>query len=466
MGRINTNKAMTAVYVVSVLALAAIAAAAAPVDAPAQPAAKTLTLEAVEPQGNRITESSVIRGYLGLEIGSELDQDAILAGIERLRATGFFESVDFYTRPGSRRGAVVLVVEVVEIGPQLRFGTGNSDLDGWYLIPAELNLDNAGGYGERAALQLRLGYRLAGLYAHYLRGVGPHEELFWGARAHAFGLNQVYFDNGIEYAQPVVRGGADVHVGRKLGGAWSLSWGLKVEAVAVDSTGTVWHADRLDSVESGDEIEFEDLPAAVAASVGSYARSAWHTELVLDTRSSRRRAGTPESGFWGRLQVEAVRQDIEDGESDYFAAANVDVRAYRKLGAGVLAGSARGALVGAEALFPDRYFLGGLYTVRGFPSAALSDPGGDRGVWFGSLEYRAPLLGSAVRPRLAGSVFFDAGGSLVGDSRRDDIAAGAGWGLRLRLGDSWYLGTDAALPLSVSPTGESFHAHLSLGWRF
>lgn len=467
MGNIKTITITAMCCAVFAGALAVSGALAAPEFNPPRQAARTavnpLTLEGIETEGNSRTLPAVIAGYLGLETGSELDQGAILAGIERLRGSGFFETVEFYTRPGSRRGAVILVVEVKEIGPGLRFGTGNSDLDGWYLIPAEVSLDNISGRGERAALQLRFGYRLTGLYAHYLRGQGPHERTFWGARAHAYSLNQVYFANGIEYAQPLVRGGLDLHLGRKLGRGWSLAAGLRAEAVEVDSTGIAWQDDDFAGVQRDDEVAFEDLPAGIAAAVGKYDRVAWRADLVLDTRSTLRRAGTPEAGLWGRLRLEAVRQQAEFQESDRFGAASLDMRIYQRLGAGVLAGSARGAVVGGESFFPDRHYLGGLYTVRGFPSNSLTRPGGDRGIWHSSLEYRAPLLGSARKPRVAGSLFLDAGGN---GEKGNTIAAGAGWGLRVRLGEAWYLGSDVAWPLTDSPAEESFHAHLSLGWKF
>jgi outer membrane protein assembly factor BamA len=467
MGNNRTTTAITICCAIFVGTLAATEALAVPELNPPREAARTavnsLTLENMEFQGNSRTSAEVIAGYLGLETGSDLDQGAILAGIERLRASGFFNSVEFYTRPGSRRGAVILVVEVKENGPGVRFGTGNSDLDGWYLIPAELSLDNIGGNGERAALQLRLGYRLIGLYAHYLRGVGPHERTFWGARAHGYSLNQVYAADGIMYAQQLTRGGLDLHVGRKLGGGWSLAAGLRSESVEVDSTGTVWRDDDLAGVSSGDDVAFGDLPAGIAAGVGKYNRIAWRTDLVLDTRSSRIRAGSPESGVWGRLRLEAVNQQVEDQEDDRFGAASIDARFYQKLGAGVFAWGARGAVVGNESRFPDRHYLGGLYTVRGFPSNSLSQPGGDRGIWHSSLEYRAPLMGPANQPRVAGSLFVDAGGN---GEHGETVAAGAGWGLRLRLGESWYLGGDVAVPLTDSPAADSFQGHFSLGWKF
>ncbi len=438
-----------------------------PSPAAAKSAAKTLTLESIELPSGTKTSPAVIEGYLGLHAGDALDPSQLRDGIEKLRTSGLFESVDFYTRRGSERGALILVLELEERGPGLRFGTGNSDLDGWYLIPAELSLDNLTGQGERAALQWRFGYRLTGVYAHYLRGRNPHEKVLWGVRANVHSLNQVYFDEGLEYAQPTVRGGLDFHIGRKLGNGFQLTAGLEAETVQVDSTGSVWEDDRFAGVRRDDEVPFEDLPTAIAEAVGKYERAAWRVDLTLDRRSSRLRAGTPESGVWGRLRLEAIRQKTIEARAaerdERFGAASLDFRAYQPLSTGVLAWSARGAVIGSEAFFPDRNYLGGLYTVRGFPSASLSGPGGSRGLWFSSLEYRAALSGPSAQPRVAGSLFVDAGGR---GEHGETVAVGAGWGLRARLFDDWYLGTDVAVPISDSPVRESFHSHLSLGWRF
>lgn len=73
-------------------------------------------LEDVEIQGNRRTRESVILRELEFEPGEVLDLDDpdIETSRYRLLATGFFTSVNLRLRRGSRRGAVVLVVEVVE----------------------------------------------------------------------------------------------------------------------------------------------------------------------------------------------------------------------------------------------------------------------------------------------------------------------------------------------------------------
>ncbi len=422
---------------------------------------KILTLEAVEPHGNTRTSLEVIERYLGLTPGMPIDQADLLAAVARLRDSDLFDAVDYYTRPGETRGTLVLVLEVEERGPDVRFGTGNSDLDGWYLIPAALSLDNLTGRGEQAALQLMFGYRTVGLSMYYRRGTAPADRTFWGAEFRITGNERVYFVDGVEYGHPVARGGLNLQLGRRLGGAWSLSTTSGGAPGAATAAAGWWRAAAGGGAGVGGGALSGAPPAGIAADVGERERTTWRTDLVLDTRSAMRRAGSPTSGLWGRLRLGYTFQEQGD-----FPSASCDLRTYRPLGAGVLGLHGRAAYVGEDAPFYDRLYLGGLYTVRGFPSQSLTAPAGDEWLCNGSLEFRAPLLGDAARPRVAGVLFLDAGQGGDVDGSSGDVAVGIGWGFRVRLGWLGYLGTDIAVPLTDSPVDESFHGHASLGWSF
>jgi outer membrane protein assembly factor BamA len=138
-----------------------------------------------------------------------------------------------------------------------------------------------------------------------------------------------------------------------------------------------------------------------------------------------------------------------------------DLRAYRAVAGGALALRLRGGAVQSDAAFYDRYHLGGLYTVRGFPSQSLSPPEGDTRFWTAALEFRAPLAGRSDRPRVLGFVFADAG-----DGDGKPAAASAGFGFRIRV--PWFdsLGIDFGMPITESPVDEAFHANAALGWNF
>jgi outer membrane protein assembly factor BamA len=423
--------------------------------------AKPLTLESIETNGNTRTSTAVIQRYLGLTPGDTFNQDDLLAAINRLRRSELFVSVDFFTRPGQQRGALVLILDVVERNIEFRLGTGNTDLNGWYLIPASLSFNNLTGHGENAALRLYFGYRTFGVTAHYRRGTAPGDRTFWGAEAQVLGQNRVYFLDGVEYIHPLATGTFDLHLGRRLSNAWSLELGLSAESVDADSTGSVHMDDEFRGLEVGDEVPFAELPPSIAAAVGERERSIWRLDLVLDTRHAKTRADSPVSGLWGRLRTQYTL-----GKDADYPAASCDLRAYQSVGEGVLALRTRAAVVGDGAPFYDRQYLGGLYTVRGFPSQSLSAPAGDDWIWHSSLEYRAALLGDPANPRVTGALFVDTGRSRNSAGMTNDVAVGAGWGFRIRLGWLGYFGVDLAFPLTDSPIDESVHGHASLGWSF
>jgi outer membrane protein assembly factor BamA len=74
------------------------------------------TLEGVEVRGNKTTFSSVVLRYVPFHAGDILDvDDPELESMRfRLLGTGFFRDVHLSLRRGTRRGYVVLVVEVIE----------------------------------------------------------------------------------------------------------------------------------------------------------------------------------------------------------------------------------------------------------------------------------------------------------------------------------------------------------------
>ncbi len=425
-------------------------------------AARELLLEAVEVTGNVRTPEATVRLYLPLRPGERVGQDRLVAAVEELRGSGLFDTVDFHTRPGGERGRVVLVLEVTERPIGVRLGTGNTDLDGWYLIPAELSLDNRLGRGERLDLQVRFGYRTAGVVLAFDEPRVGDGRTFWGAEAALLATQRLYFADGVEYDHRVERTRFAVRAGRRLSRLFSASLGLRLETVEADSTAEVHADDDARGVSRGDDLPFARLPAGVAAGVGRRERSALSADLRLDSRRARQVAGSPAGGAWGRLRLEGCL-DGDDG----FGAADLDLRLYRAALGGAFAARLRGSAVGAGAPFYDRLYLGGLYTVRGFPGQSLSDSAGDTWLWSGSLEWRAPLLGDPARPRLAGLLFLDAGDSgRDSDPRLRDLAVGAGWGLRLRVGWLGWLGLDLATPLSHSPADEAVRAHASIGWAF
>lgn len=425
---------------------------------------RTLVLESVAIEGNTRTSRDVALQSFPLREGEPVDPDGLLDAVDALRAADLFTRVDFRTEPGTERGKLKIVLVVEEKSVELRFGTGYQDLDGWYLVPAELRFDNRWGRGERLRLTSKIGYRVAGLELTFRElQAGDHGQLFWGADLGVFGLERVYFVDGVEYAHPLGRGHLGAHLGHRLGTSWRAEIGVRFETVDADSSARANEDDELRGVSRGDDLPFDELPAGVAEDVGRRKGEILHAEIVRDTRATRLLASTPVSGLWGRVRAEALLR--ENASSPAFTA---DLRGYQRIVGIVAAVRLRGGVVGEEAAFYDRFHLGGLYSVRGFPSQSLAPPDGDTRFWTATLELRGPLAGRPDRPRVAGLLFFDAGQGWTSEIpvRAEDIATSLGFGVRIRVPWVESIGLDLGIPISESPVDESFHANASLGWNF
>ena len=421
-----------------------------------------LLLEAIAIEGNTRTPRETVYHYLPLRPGQSVSPEEIVVAVEKLRGSGLFEEVDYSSRPGSKRGTIVLLLDVTEWGVDFRFGAGYQDLSGWYLIPAELRFDNRLGRGERTRLHARLGHRLAGvafLFEEPRFGDGRNH---WGFSLSGFGNNRIYYVDGIEYRHALSRASFEAHAGRRLTEHLEIELGGCVESVEVDSFAEAYSESEALGVDIGDRLEVGDLPAGVAADVGKESRGILRLDWTWDSRGPRLVAGSPASGLWGRVRTEEIIQGDHG-----FPRVTADLRTYGAFASTALAARLRAGFAGESAPFHDRFYVGGLYTVRGFPSQSLSDPSGETKFWSASVEVRRALIGSKENPRLAGLLFLEAGDGWNDESPRwSDIAAGAGYGFRLRVPWVGWLGVDVGIPLTDTPAEESFHGHASIGWTF
>ena len=94
-------------------------------------APRTLILEDIELTGTGRTPLATVYRFMSLRPGQPIDQAVLIAGVAELRASGLFKEVDFFTRPGTTRGQLVLVLEVKDHSFDFRWAVGNTNLDGW-----------------------------------------------------------------------------------------------------------------------------------------------------------------------------------------------------------------------------------------------------------------------------------------------------------------------------------------------
>ena len=142
------------------------------------------------------------------------------------------------------------------------------------------------------------------------------------------------------------------------------------------------------------------------------------------------------------------------GSAYTFGQFELDLRGYRPLGPGILAGQVYTEAVAGTAPFQQLPLLGGDERMRGYREGRFRDDV----YWTAQTEYRYPLFW-----RLKGVAFASVGevGPRWGAALVEDVEAAAGLGGRFRFTDD---GVHGRLDLAYSPTG--LELYLSLGEAF
>jgi outer membrane protein assembly factor BamA len=254
------------------------------------------TLEGLEVRGNTTTLARVVLRYVPLRAGDVLDVDDPELELTRFRllGTGFFRDVQLSLRRGTRRGYVVLVVDVVErntiIVDGLWLGV-SSDVDpngnarpltayGGAQV-TETNLAGTGialgGAFAVADEQLALRARLAD--PQFMRTAWTAEtELLYNNARDFFGNRDVLSDDPNQPAQDYAvaqykRFGGRIGFGHDVGVSAQASFGYRLEKI--DATLPLAASDH-----RGLDVE----PIDFMLLRGSSVLSTLETSLVLDTR--------------------------------------------------------------------------------------------------------------------------------------------------------------------------------------
>lgn len=420
-------------------------------------------VEQVSIEGNRRTDRDVVLRIAGVSEGDTLSPADAGIPAARLESSSLFQEAAVRFRKGSARGLVVMEVTLIERGVGFHVGAGVQDLGGWYLLPAEINLDNRLGHGEQLRIRIRVGHRYGGAELVYREAIGQRALWDWGFTLSGIATERVFYDRNVPFTHGVRRATYEVQLGRALSELWRLEAGAGFQKVDTDSSAEAREDAPLEGWEIGDELAFDSLPGDVASGVGLEGRGVFRLDLILDSRSPASRTGTPESGVWGRVRAEGWA-----GESRSYGALTGDLRLYQHLVSSIMGGlHLRGGWIGDEAPFYDRYYTGGLYSARGFEGQSLSPPGGDTRFWTASVEVRAPLIGNPRSPRLSAIAFLDAADGWTDDTPRlGDAHVSAGYGIRVRVPWIDVVGLDVGIPLTKNRNDETFRAHASFGWTF
>ncbi len=360
-------------------------------------------IEKIEIRGNTKTKDKVIRRELAVSPGEVFDSVGIKISRARLEGLDYFSKVDLRPEPTTIPNRKNLIVGVDEKNTgNMSMGAGFSSVDALvgFVEFTQANFDIARppsfqGGGQKLRLRLQLGTSRQDYTMQFI------EPWFLGRKLE-FSLDLFYRELGYQSVQGLYdesRGGGRIGFRRPLWNDFFIGGiGYTLENVGIINVD-------------------ENAPTSIQDEKGFSLLSEVAASLSYDTR---RGLGLPSHGQKTEL-IGSVTGGPFGGSQDFYKA---EIRS-----AWYFPGFFKGhvlELVGRTGVaqefggtddvpFYEQYYLGGLYTLRGYeyrgvgprePTQDGSDyePIGGKTYWFGSAEYSIPII---ERLRLA--VFYDIG---------------------------------------------------------
>ena len=376
-------------------------------------------------QGNTRTRDNVIRREITVEEGGIFDTSALRSSMERLQQLQYFEKVDINPEPALQRDDLMDVKVEVEEKPTGTFsiGAGYSSVDS-LMFMGEVRQDNFMGRGQRLSLQ----GDLSSTATHYnLSFTDPRlddSNLLLGFDL--YNWEREYTD----YTKAST-GGA-IRFGYKFWDKWNAYWGYGYE-----------HNELSDILPGASRLITDSMHLKVNSYVRLGVTRDTRNNRLDPTKGSYQDIGIKHGGGW--LGGDTAYSRLELSSTWFFPWEDIpmlkDTRSvwlndttFRFKGAmGYIRENESGRLP-----IYEKFFLGGLRTMRGFETATVSprdpDPsnndriGGDR-MWYINSEWIFPLVKDIG---LKGLIFFDAGNAYSSDQgwSLDEIKSSVGLGFR------------------------------------
>ncbi|MBT3257701.1 MAG: outer membrane protein assembly factor BamA [Deltaproteobacteria bacterium] len=375
--------------------------------------------------GNQHTRDKVIRRELKVMEGEYFSGQGLKRSSENLRRLGFFEDVQLHTKKGSRDDLMDLNVEVKEKGTRtFSVGAGYSSAYSAF-VTFQVSDENFMGYGQRLTASARIGGRNTEFDIRFLEPWLFDTRLSLGADLYKF--RQEYAD----------------YTRSSYGTRLSLGAPLYIDYTRVTLMYAYDHANISDVAEGASQI-LKDM-------TGNNITSSFTLFLKRDSRDR---------------TFNTTRGSINDGSVQYaggFLSGDEQFTKYRGRTAWffplfwntVFMVQGRAGFIQNRGKLStyQKFFLGGINTVRGYDFNTISpiDPktgdyiGGEKMMVY-NVEYNFPLL---MEQGVTGVVFFDAGN--VWTSESEDAYNFSGLKKSVGAGVRWY-----------SPLGP---LRLEYGWK-
>lgn len=450
-------------------------------------------VEKIDIRGNIKTKDKVIRRELSISPGDVFDMVRVRLSQERLQNLGYFNNVDLRPEPTDPpiAGRQDLIVNVEEKNTgSFTVGAGYSTVESivGFVDLAQNNFDLFNPpYFTGAGQQFNLRIQLGSLDQEYdLSFVEPwflDRKLALGVDLYRDGW---YFDSPNNIFNET-RTGARLSLTRAL---WSDFFRGTIfynpELVGITLNGG-WHGDEGVVGAPGGVVGIPaNVPSAILQQVGNHFFNRFGGALTYDTRNS---LTLPN---WGQLTE--LDPELSVGDQTFYKLElktawffpSPLVRLSPSLFSGHVIevdghiGTAKG-LSGGNVPFYDRYFLGGIYDLRGFkyrdigprepnPFPGGSDfiePVGGDSFWYGTVEYSLPIFEKDNGIGLRFAIFYDIGSVGNGPySFSGNFDDDAGVGIRINIPQIGPLRLDYGIPITHDRyNGSSGQFQFSAGYQ-
>ena len=400
------------------------------------------SVQKIDIKGNLKTKDKVIRRELAISPGDTLDMVRVKISKQRLEGLQYFSKVEATPEPTDPpiAGKKNLIVNVEEQNTgNFNIGAGISSVDSLvgYAEVSQGNFDlfhppYFTGGGQKIRLRVQLGtkrqdYELSFTEPWFLnRKLALNVDLY----RHQLNFespNNLYDEN---------RTGARVSLTRALGSDFLIgNVGYTIEDIDIN----------LNEPSTNPFVAPNGIPPSITNAAGDHVYQRFGGSLAYDTRNS---AQLPNHGQRTELSSEIsvgspTFYKMELHTAWYFPGF-FKGHVLEAIGRTGVAQSLEGGS-GSEKDVPfyDRYYLGGLYSMRGFKfrnvapretdgTTYFEEPVGGDSYWFGSLEYSIPIIEKEGGVSMRFAMFYDIG-AVAADSYSISSDYNDNWGLGVRL---------------------------------
>ena len=394
-------------------------------------------------KGNTRTRDKVIRRQLQVKEKGVFDSKALRKSHQRLQRLDFFEEVAITPEPTADKTKMDLTVDVKE-KPTGAFsiGAGYSSVDKLMFV-GEISQNNFLGYGQRLALQANI----SGSSTRY--NLSYTEPYFYDSKL----LLGIDLYNWVREYDTYTRNshGFAVRFGYPIWELWKMNFSYGFDDTSLEDITAYADPSILASL---------NINTTSFVTLG-FSRDT-RNSLYVTTKGSVNTLRVEYAG--GPLQGDSQYTKVEGATSWFFPGIIADDTAFHFM-------FAAGQVWENEAdKLPDfeKFYLGGINSLRGFPARTVAVPAGTDDyvggeiMWYTNIEYHFPLVREGG---LRGLVFYDAGNVYDNEWNFDDIRQDVGLGFRW-LSPMGPMRLEWAYVIDPRPGDDSSNWEFSIGGGF